>query len=97
LPSTGPPRLARPASIKAEPLPGLRGGLLVGGGAGVLRPPPPHAGLREDAAGGNRVIVGGFGVRDKHEEGTRPFSVSLSSTTMPPRREAAHCGQERVK
>src|SRR4029077_1509538 len=34
--------------------------------------PPPHAGLREDAAGGNGVIVRGFGVRDNHEEGTRP-------------------------
>src|SRR6266536_571675 len=63
---------------QAEALPGLRGRLLVGRGASVIRRPPPHAGLGEDAAGRHRVILRGFGVRDNHEEGTGPRTDPLA-------------------
>jgi len=53
---------------QAEALPGLRGRLLISGGASIVRRPPPHAGLGEHAAGRHRIVPCGFGVRDDHEE-----------------------------
>ena len=41
----------------AEPLPGLRARLLIGGGASVVRHPPCHAGLQDTSRGGHVRIA----------------------------------------
>jgi PadR family transcriptional regulator AphA len=55
----------------AEPLPGLRARLLIGGGASVVRHPPCHAGLQDTCRGGHVRIVCRSGVRDEQVERAR--------------------------
>src|SRR6266540_5423888 len=66
---------------QAEALPGLRGRLLVGGGASVIRRPPPHAGLGEDAAGRHRVILRLWSPGQSRRRNRAPARIRLRSSS----------------
>ncbi len=67
---------------RTEPLPCMRGRLLIGSRARIRCRPPPHARLRERPTGCHGVVLGSFGVWNNHEERAWPSGDPLTQNFL---------------